>query len=79
MELRQEAALYPEMWIYIVQFSKSFKLLNSPTWICLSAYQCVNKHCGVMGECCIRLSQCCLQSLCAYSSHRIVFCYRNLD
>lgn len=38
MELGQKAALHPETWIYIIFFSKSFKLLNSPTWICLSAY-----------------------------------------
>lgn len=38
MELGQKAALCPEMWIYITWFGKSFKLLNSPTWICLSAH-----------------------------------------
>lgn len=38
MELGQKAALYPDMWKYIIHFSKSFKILNSPTWICPSAY-----------------------------------------
>lgn len=68
MELGQKAALYPEMWIYIIHFSKSFKFFNSPTWICLSAdlwkdspiSQYTHKRCCVMGECCVGFSEQCL-------------------